>query len=419
MSLDALTSPQNVRNQPAVVDYEESTPKKGFFSIDVRSWRYALTLGINAAVSLLVLARGSGGDNATTAWSADAIERYTRISRGRAKEAIAKLEHHGVLELLRGGTKPLRRIKAAHEFVGYAGYRGELTDAERALLLKLPRTEASLEKSERMKSLADRLVDKGHAEWIIGGYDQELVAKEGNAEPTTQLAWLPNTIVDGAADEVPPLELARQKQCIATLRMLVEAYYLQLGDFGGLDTRLIYKHFQRDQLGEWGEYRIWRFRHDNSVGCHGPIERDVRLPDWAGETQNMLDIFDPPYFHRGFFGLVKLGLAEWVPSLFESSLQESQLVYPSGLRVDAAYLTSDEVRFDEVAQAVAIKMVPHQQGSIDRREIVVPVPAHIDDVQLRGVLRMRYRAHTSLTERWCAETGKLKHVCERFDEILS
>src|SRR5947209_8473571 len=97
-----------------------------FFQIDVRVWRHVLAMGMNHAVALMVLARGSGGDNATTSWSTDAVERYTRISRPRAKQAIEDLERAGVLDLLRGGTTPLRRIRPAHEIPGCAGSRTEL-----------------------------------------------------------------------------------------------------------------------------------------------------------------------------------------------------------------------------------------------------------------------------------------------------
>jgi hypothetical protein len=48
-------------------------------------------LGLNPAVAYLVLARGSGADNRTTAWSVNAIEGYTGIGRPRAKKAIDAL----------------------------------------------------------------------------------------------------------------------------------------------------------------------------------------------------------------------------------------------------------------------------------------------------------------------------------------
>jgi hypothetical protein len=39
--------------------------------------------------------------------------------------------------------------------------------------------------------------------------------------------WLPNALVDGVADEVPPLELVRQTRSLAALRLLIELYLEQ------------------------------------------------------------------------------------------------------------------------------------------------------------------------------------------------
>ncbi len=48
-------------------------------------------MGLNPAVAFLVLARGSGHDNITTHWSAEAVRRYTSMSWLRAKESLAAL----------------------------------------------------------------------------------------------------------------------------------------------------------------------------------------------------------------------------------------------------------------------------------------------------------------------------------------
>src|SRR4051794_36430469 len=63
----------------------------GFFAIDRRAWAEACAAGMNAAVAYLVLARGTSRDNRTTAWSVQAVEKYTSISRGRAQQALELL----------------------------------------------------------------------------------------------------------------------------------------------------------------------------------------------------------------------------------------------------------------------------------------------------------------------------------------
>src|SRR3954465_6693219 len=93
----------------------------GFFAIDRRTWARACELGINPAVAYLVLARGSGGDNRTTAWSVNAIESYTGISRPRAQKAIGTLKSSGLSRQDDGGPPPRYSILAAHEVAGCEG----------------------------------------------------------------------------------------------------------------------------------------------------------------------------------------------------------------------------------------------------------------------------------------------------------
>ena len=63
----------------------------GFFAVDRRAWEKVCDLGLNPMVAYLVLARGTGADQRTTAWSVNAVEAYTGIGRPRAKGAIDAL----------------------------------------------------------------------------------------------------------------------------------------------------------------------------------------------------------------------------------------------------------------------------------------------------------------------------------------
>jgi DNA-binding MarR family transcriptional regulator len=90
-----------------------------FFAIDRRVWAHVCNLGLTPAIAYLVMARGSGRDNRTTAWSVNAIEKYTGIGRPRAKMAIKILEEKGIV---RGDhtnqTKPRYSLTPAHEIPG-------------------------------------------------------------------------------------------------------------------------------------------------------------------------------------------------------------------------------------------------------------------------------------------------------------
>jgi hypothetical protein len=61
---------------------------------------------------------------------------------------------------------------------------------------------------------------------------------------------LPNTLVDGAGDEVPPLELLRQSHDPDTLRLLLELYRSQrLDEEGGIDRRQLRTRYTCETLG--------------------------------------------------------------------------------------------------------------------------------------------------------------------------
>ena len=107
-----------------------------FFAVDRRAWAFVCGLGLNAAVSYLAIACGTGGDNRTSKWSAKAIRKRTAISRSRAPAAIAELERAGAI--LRDPTskpsRPKYKIVPAHQIPGCEGYPPALDAGERELL---------------------------------------------------------------------------------------------------------------------------------------------------------------------------------------------------------------------------------------------------------------------------------------------
>ena len=85
------------------------------------------------------------------------------------------------------------------------------------------------------------------------------------AEPLA--VWLPNSLIDGAADEVPPIELIRQTRDQAALRLLIELYAAQfLPSFGGVPRDLLKGVFDRAKVGEQGPFVVWGFRSKHTTG---------------------------------------------------------------------------------------------------------------------------------------------------------
>ena len=90
----------------------------GFFAIGKPQWSAACDLGLNPSVALLVMARGTGRDNATTAWSAHAVERHSGMSWRRAHDAVGSLLVAKIATQTKKGARPSYKIEKPKEPAG-------------------------------------------------------------------------------------------------------------------------------------------------------------------------------------------------------------------------------------------------------------------------------------------------------------
>lgn len=375
----------------------------GFFALDARNWARVCGLGLNPAVAYLVLARGSGRDNRTSAWSVNAIEKYAGVSRGRANTALQQLIAAGAVEQLRGGTYPKYGLKPA------ANVPGALTPAHSP-------TDAAL--VERIKQgYKVRYVTRGPR---VGEYDaakrlREAGVLRGNdgifevvpplpAEP--DWIWLPNSIIDGLNSATAPVARLREAQDVMLLRLFVDLYHGQhLGEHGGVSPQFIYVKFERERVGEQGPYVVWGFRRQNVwvtwegfTRCH----RHEAPADEAkqGDRRGV-------YFFSRLEMLEALHLSHWVPHLMESDQLEAMVIHPYGLGGGEALEDAIGVAAHQAGEAM---LTPGQMKRVEDHGLrLVPVIRHIASVQMVGILRMRHRPHTRVTSAWWAkynEEGK-------------
>lgn len=89
----------------------------GFFAVGKPQWAEACKLGLNPAVAYLVLACGSGRDNVTTRWSAEAVRTHTGMGWLRAKAALSELDAKQsiVASVTAKGGNPTRKLVIAKE----------------------------------------------------------------------------------------------------------------------------------------------------------------------------------------------------------------------------------------------------------------------------------------------------------------
>jgi hypothetical protein len=95
---------------------ETKGQRGNFFAIDKNQWSGVCELGMNAALLYLILARGSDKQNVHSNWSANALERYTRVARRRAKAAKETLLTSDYVKVLRGGKYPKYELPRSPNF---------------------------------------------------------------------------------------------------------------------------------------------------------------------------------------------------------------------------------------------------------------------------------------------------------------
>ena len=147
----------------------------------------------------------------------------------------------------------------------------------------------------------------------------------------------------------------------------------------------------------------------------GPI-----VPHWKDELtdeeieQEKNEASD--YFHRQHL-LVSLGLIEWLPHLMESSDEEAEIIHPYGTGGSDVL----EDRLGEMAHEAAWALMTDRQRDWTENEgynMLVPVPSHVQNVQMIGIARLRYRPHTKLTGAWRAELDdKGNRYISRYEQI--
>jgi hypothetical protein len=378
-----------------------ATKRDGFFAVDARTWARVCTLGANPAAAYIVLARGTGPDNRTSSWSVNAVERYTGLSRGRARDALAQLKAAGVVRETRGSTFPRYDLVPAAELpesrpTPSPYHRMVLDKVTRGEQPRGPSSNGRRRAASSERQYADELVTQG---WLIcrdGGY------APAAATAAPDWVWLPNVLADGANGHPSPIELVRQTADALTVRLLVDCYSAHhLAEDGGLSRRYLWQAHPREHVGQRGAYVVWGFgRGVTTVQWDGFTAVHRREPTAAERQANPHANVGADFFRR-VSTLERLGLVEWVPYVVESDARDAQPIHPAGHGA-AADTLENAIGHAAHRAGHAMLTANQQQWAHERGLWLAPVPAHREQVQLVGVARLRYRPHTRVTAAWWA-----------------
>jgi hypothetical protein len=364
----------------------------GFFAIDRGAFRCAAAGGLNAAVAHLVMARGTGPDNRTTQWSVHSIEQRTGISRPNADKAVKALLNRSVWKRIRDGRHPIYEAVPGDQIPG-----GPFTADEQAAIAAVGEgNPVPYNSKTALESLKARgIIRECNGRRRGQSFELDTAAIAALTEPLT--IWLPNTLIDGAADEVPPVELIRQTRSLPALRLLVELYAAQfLPNFGGVPRELLKVVFDRARVGEQGPFVAWGFQSKHILA--GP---DLFRPFLAGQFMKRDDGTHrddgmAASFWPAVHTLTDLGLVERVGMLLDGDDDEAEIIHPYAMRGGEPA----EYELARAAHRAALAMVTDGQRDWAEQngyEWLIPARRHIANATLIEVYRLKYRPHTAAT----------------------
>ena len=333
-----------------------------FFAVDRHAWAHVCGLGMNAAITYLVLASGTGGDNRTTSWSVNAVEKYTSVSRPRANDALQALSRGGLVRHKKTGKRPQYEIIAAIEVPNCKDAQAE-------------------------------------AQWV----------------------WLPNAIVTGASNETPPIELIRQSGNLAALRLFVDLYAAQsLAADCGVDWRQLRRTSERTKVGEYGAYVIFGFEIG---GLETFTTAPFVAPHLTGKREKVETNGTTIWRDAGmssFWAALKVltstGLVEIVEHLIEGTGAEAEILHPYGIN-DGEELEQEVAAAAHQAGYALLNDWRRDVGDKYPDRWLVPVLAHIAGVELVGIFRTRYRPRTRSTAAWFVRKGEWAEWKRRYEDL--
>ena len=391
---------------PTLESDEGETQGRGhFFGLHFPTFLEACKLGMNHAVSYLILARGTQADNRTTTWSTNAVEKKSLISRPKAKECISDLTERKLVEHV-GGTKhrPVRALFAPPE-PAFGNRAGEILDSEgEAIMRKMPL--AVKGQTKRLTAKLEQLATDG---WITKGADYWQPTKDVMLiRAKADLTWLPNSLVDGISGQNSPVELLRQTQDVWTLCLLISLYkHHELTFSQGISHDTLLETYTRKKTGEFREFDMFEFCRD------GPrVVADSDLVRNFEESPSERDALSQ--FFEAIDLLKRLGLVTFVPHLLDGP--EGEILFPLVEPQKGADVTEAEGKLFEAVDAAATSLERMKGYPTAKRAanspIKVLVQNHIGKAQVRGIARMRHRPRTMVTAEWMAQS-------ERWDQWTS
>jgi hypothetical protein len=395
-----------------------SKPQKsgsGFFSIDRRTWGSVCDLkDINLAVAYLTVACGTAGSTGRSSWSAKAIYSHTDMDRRVAGKALKNLLAGSYLGQAQGYTAS----KPRYSLTSWETIATVLREASRSRCLLTPSKEQVLEKIRAGQQPstgqeiqdAQELSDHG---WLSEENHYFSVDFSYDADSSDELIWLPNTLVTGTVKgEKSPVARLRATQEVRALRLLVDLYHSHdLPGHGGIRRDVVSLKFTKQHLGDMGSHAIWVFEPKDTLWWYGGASKCHKdRSQMPSSRAAVCDSFDL---------LAEMGLVYCVPHLFESDWPDSGLIHgcESLERIDCEL---EERELHRAARHAAGHMASKLALNLGWKvRYCAPVRKTIQNVEMAGIFRLRYRPQTLRTSEWRRQLAeKRAQYVKAYEEML-
>jgi len=250
----------------------------------------------------------------------------------------------------------------------------------------------------RANAAIQKLIEYGFIEQTKSGKRPRYKIDRDSVAKTDNQIWLPNELVSGTdKGESPPIERIRQTGDVMLLRLFISLYQKQnLIEEGGISRDTYHTKFSRELVGEFRQFNLWYFNQTQSSVYWNKVTLPHHREELTEEEKEANKNAGVDLFKR-WETLDILGLIQCVPHLFESDTDEAEIIHSLGTAESVEYELTQAAQ-DAYCAAQDLNPYEIQEGSR-----VLPVPKHLENVQVIGIWRLRYRPKTSMTSKWWGE----------------
>lgn len=253
----------------------------------------------------------------------------------------------------------------------------------------------------RATEAIEALVDNNLVEVLKAGKKPRY--KLTKPKDVEDLIWLPNTLVDGAGKESPPIRRLRERGELDLLQKFIELYSIHdLTSDGGLPRTLVRVDYERVRIAPHGPFVIYGFTGANATATSvGLLSSYTNVKDDNGNKGAWV-ILKP---------LCDMGLIDRVEYMVESSDYEAEFLYPLNAE------TKEAMSF--LSAGLAVSGGDGFARQIDRYWPLVGLAVkELISPTLVGVFRLHYRPKTAKTTVWYAtEQGQTERFVEGINKL--